>query len=51
MAYRVGKAMAMQWQDKRTITMLSTTGSCNLVSVQTCRGVMKDKVKARGGRA
>ena len=42
-AYRAGKAMAMQWQDKRTVTILSTTGSCNLVKVKTCRGVIKEK--------
>ena len=33
----------MQWQDKRTVTILSTPGSCNLVRVQTHRGVMKEK--------
>ena len=42
-AYHAGKAMAMQWQDKRTVTILSTTGSCNLVQVKTRRGVIKEK--------
>ena len=42
-AHRAGKVMAMQWQDKRTVTILSTTGSCNLVQVKMCRGVIKEK--------
>ena len=42
-AYRAGKMMAIQWQDKRTVTILSTTGSCNLVQVKTRRGVVKEK--------
>ena len=42
-AYRAGKMMAMQWQDKRTITMLSTAESCNIIEVRTHRGQIKDK--------
>ena len=42
-AYRSGKMMALQWQDKRPITMLSTTESCNMVQVKTRRGQMKEK--------
>ena len=35
--------MALQWQDKRTITVLSTTESCNIVQVRTHRGQLKQK--------
>ena len=42
-AYRSGKMMVLQWQDKRTITMLSTTESCNLVQVHTRRGHTREK--------
>ena len=40
-AYRLGKMMAFQWQDRRPITMLSTTGSCNVVQVRSKRGQLK----------
>ena len=39
--YHVGKAMALQWQDKYNFTILSTTGTCNMVKLQTCRGSQK----------
>ena len=42
-AYRAGKMMAMQWQDKRTNTMLSTAESCDIIEVRTHRGQIKDK--------
>ena len=42
-AYRVGKTMVMQWQDKRIITILSTAGSCNTVEVRTHRGALQQK--------
>ena len=44
-AYRAGKTMALQWQDKRTITVISTTESCNIVQVRTHRGQLKEKPK------
>ena len=44
-AYRCGKLMALQWLDKRPITMLSTTESCKMVQVQTRRGQTKEKPK------
>ena len=42
-AYRAGRTMALQWQDKRTITVLSTTESCNMIQVRTHRGQLKQK--------
>ena len=44
-AYRAGKTMAIQWQDKRIITILSTTEYCNIVQVRTHRGQLKEKPK------
>ena len=35
--------MALQWKDKRVITLLSTSGSCNIVEVRTHRGQQKQK--------
>ena len=48
MAYRVGKTMVMQWQDKHTVIILSTAGSCNIVEVRTQRGI---EAKTRDGLA
>ena len=42
-AYRAGKAMVMQWKDKRVITLLTTSGTCNVVNVRTHRGQQKHK--------
>ena len=42
-AYRDGRAMVLQWRDKRVITILTTSGSCNQVQVQTHRGQQKVK--------
>ena len=42
-AYRDGKAMVLQWKDKRVITILTTSGSCNVVPVTTHRGQHKEK--------
>ena len=42
-AYRVGNAMVLQWQDKCNVTILSTTETCNMVMVLTCRDVTKGK--------
>ena len=35
--------MALQWRDKRVITVLSTKGSCNVVQVRTHHGQVKEK--------
>ena len=35
--------MALQWQEKRTITILSTTGTSNVIEVRTRRGQLKEK--------
>ena len=37
--------MALQWQDKRIITLLSTTESSTCIQVQTCRGQLKELPK------
>ena len=42
-AYRAGKAMALQWRDKRVITFLTTLGTCNLIQIRTHRGQHKEK--------
>ena len=42
-AYWVGKAMVLQRQDKCNGKILSTTETCNMVTVQTCRRVTKEK--------
>ena len=42
-AYRIGKVMVLQWQDKCNVTILFTTGTCNMVRVQMHRGVTKEK--------
>ena len=44
-AYGVGKAMVLQWQDKCNVTILSTTETCNTVTVHACRGVTKEKAE------
>ena len=35
--------MALQWRDKRVITVLSTSGTCNVIQVRTHRGQLKHK--------
>ena len=35
--------MAMQWKDKRVITLLTTSGTCNVIDVRTHRGQQKQK--------
>ena len=35
--------MVLQWKDKRVITILTTSGSCNVVPVTTHRGQHKEK--------
>ena len=42
-AYRAGKAMVMQWKEKRVITLLTTSGTCNVIDVRTHRGQQKQK--------
>ena len=42
-AYRSGAVMALQWQDKRAVTMLSTAHSCAQIEVRTRRGQRKMK--------
>lgn len=42
-AYRAGKIMVLQWKDKRIITVLTTSGTCNIIEVQTHRGQRKQK--------
>ena len=42
-AYRAGKPLVVQWKDKRIITVLTTSGSCNVIDVQTHRGEHKKK--------
>ena len=37
------KMMVIQWKDKRAVTVLSTTGSCNMLDIHTCRGQVKQK--------
>ena len=42
-AYRAGKIMVLQWKDKRIITVLKTSGPCNIIKVHTHRGQRKQK--------
>ena len=42
-AYRAGKIMVLQLKDKRIIAVLTTSGICNIIEVQTYRGQRKQK--------
>ena len=35
--------MALQWKDKRAVSILSTSGTCNMVQIRTRRGQLKHK--------
>ncbi|GBO46228.1 PiggyBac transposable element-derived protein 4 [Araneus ventricosus] len=44
-AFQKGKIMVLQWRDKKTLIMLSTTHNAELVSVESRKSTTKQKLK------
>ena len=47
-ANRAGANMVLQWQDKRTVIMLSKLHSCNVVEVCTYRTGEGEAIESQG---